>query len=146
MKKMKTRKVNICDICNVERAKQEKEYRAGTCYVKLSAVDESVGQIKRKGLIDSRYAALEPKEEINTEYMHIAIARCFPKFLKKYRTTINLQFETLTHFSIDWHDDTEVQEYVVDCIKTVDDEIRMLEQQIQLEKEQKRWYLEKMMI
>lgn len=143
---LNTRKINIYDICNVERAVSGKEYKAGTCFIKLSAVDESVGQIKDKGFIDQRYAVFEPKDEINTDYMFIAIERCFPEFLRRYRTTINLQFGTLKHFRIDWHDNEDAQKYVVENMKMIDDEISLLEKQIQLEKEQKRWYLKKMMI
>ena len=143
---LNTRKINIYDICNVERAVSGKEYKAGSCYIKLSAVDESVGQIKDKGLIDTRYAVFEPKDEINSDYMFIAIERCFSEFLKRYRTTINLQFEALKHFQIDWHDNEDVQKYVVENMKMINGEISLLEEQIQLEKEQKRWYLKKMMV
>lgn len=143
---LNTRKRNIYDICNVERAVSGKEYKAGSCYIKLSAVDESVGQIKDKGLIDQRYAVFEPKDEINTDYMFIAIGRCFPEFLRRYRTTINLQFGTLKHFQIDWHDNEDAQKYVVENMKMIDDEISLLEKQIQLEKDQKKWYLKKMMV
>ena len=143
---LNTKKINIYDICNIERAVAGKEYKAGTCFVKLSAVDESVGQIKEKGIIESRYAVFEPKKEINVEYMFIAIERCFPEFLRRYRTTINLQFGTLKHFQIDWHDSEEVQKYVVKNIKAINEELKMIEEQIKLEKEQKKWYLKKMML
>ena len=143
---LNTRKINIYDICDVERAVSGKEYKSGSCYIKLSSVDESVGQIKDKGLIYQRYAVFEPKDEINTDYMFIAIERCFPEFLRRYRTTINLQFGTLKHFQIDWHDNEDAQKYVVENMKMIDDEISLLKEQIQLEKEQKRWYLKKMMV
>ena len=143
---LNTRKINIYDICDVERAVSGKEYKAGSCYIKLSAVDESVGQIKDKGLIDQRYAVFEPKDEINTDYMFIAIERCFPEFLRRYRSTINLLFGTLKHFQIDRNDNVVAQKYVVENMKMIDDEISLLEEQIQLEKEQKRWYLKKMMV
>lgn len=142
---LNTKKVNIYDICNVERAVSGKEYKAGTCYIKLSAVDESVGQIQNSGFIDSRFAVFEPKETVNAQYLLIAIDRCFPEFLRRYRTTINLQFATLKHFMIDWHSDEETQKYVVRNIKVLDDEIKVLEQQINLEQQQKKWYLHKMM-
>ena len=87
----------------------------------------------------------EPKDGINTDYMFIAIERCFPEFLRRYRTTINLQFGTLKHFQIAWHDNEDTQKYVVQSIKVLDDEINTLEQQINLEQQQKKWYLHKMM-
>lgn len=144
--KMQCKKINVNEICNVERAVSGKTYKAGTCFIKLSAVDEFVGQIGEPGTIDSRYAALEPKADINTAYLYIAISRAFPDFLRQYRTTINLQFDTLKHFVIDWHDDEDAQAYVVVQIRTVDSAIEYLENMIDREKEMKRWYLSKMMV
>ena len=144
--KMQCKKINVNEICSVERAVSGKTYKAGTCFIKLSAVDEFVGQIGEPGQIDSRYAALEPKEEINTEYLFIAVSRAFPDFLRRYRTTINLQFDTLKHFIIDWHNDEDAQAYVVEQISTVDRAIEYWEKMIDREKEMKRWYLSKMMV
>ena len=144
--KMQCKKKNVNEICNVERAVSGKTYKAGTCFIKLSAVDDSVGQIREPGTIDSIYAALEPKADINTAYLYIAISRAFPDFLRQYRTTINLQFDTLKHFVIDWHDDEDAQAYVADQIGTVDSVIEYLENMIEREKEMKRWYLSKMMV
>ena len=68
---MQCEKITIIDICNVERAIPGKIYKAGSCYIKLSAVDEFVGQLKEPGEIDSRYAVLEPKKELNTAVLLI---------------------------------------------------------------------------
>ena len=143
---LQCRQIHITEICNIERAVTEKTYKAGSCYIKLSAVDDYVGQLQKPGAIDLRYAVLEPKEEINADYMYIAICRSFPEFLRKYRTTINLQFNTLKRFEIRWHDDREIQKYIVNALKTVEKEINLVEDQIEHEKEVKRWYLEKMMM
>lgn len=141
---MQCRQVNINEICNVERAVSGKIYKAGTCFVKLSASDEFVGQIREPGEIESRYAALEPKDSVNGAYLHIAVSRAFPGFLRRYRTTINLQFDTLEHFFVDWHDDKDAQDYIVSTVGMVGREIREIEKQIECEKEMKRWYLRKM--
>lgn len=144
--KLKCRKININKICIAERAVAGKMYKAGTCYIKLSAVDEFVGQIESSGEIESRYAALEPREGINADYLYIAISRAFPEFLRRYRTTINLQFDTLKNFEVYWHENVEQQNYVVEQIKLINDAIQMLEQQIECEKGMKKWYLSKMMV
>ena len=144
--KLKCRKININKICIAERAAAGKMYKAGTCYIKLSAVDEFVGQIESIGEIESRYAALEPREGINADYLYIAISRAFPEFLRRYKTTINLQFDTLRYFELDWHDDEKQQQYVVKQIARIDREIEILEQKIDNEKELKKWYLSKMMV
>lgn len=138
--------VNLQDLCTIERAKSGKIYRAGTCFVKLSAVDEFVGQLEAAGEIDSRYAAIEPKKEMNLKYLHIAINRKFPEFLRRYRTTINLQENTLKHFVIEWHDDERLQEKIVKEIDEIEREIKLIERQIDCEKEMKRWYLSELFI
>lgn len=143
---MKCRRANIAEFCMVERAVPGKVYRAGSCYIKLSAVDDSVGQLKTAGCIENRYAVLEPKANINVAYLYIAVSRAFPEFLRRYRTTINLQFDTLKHFEVDWHDSESCQEYVVRAIETVQMEINIIEKQIEQEKEVKRWYLEMMLV
>ena len=143
--KMQCRQIHITDLCKVERAVAGKVYPAGSCYIKLSAVDEFVGQLAEAGEIDSRFAVFEPKEKINAKYLHIAIERKFPEFLRRYRTTINLQFHTLKHFVLDWHEDKAAQDCVVKSMGMVDKEIRQIEKQIALEKEIKHWYLQKMM-
>ena len=137
---MHCREVPITELCNVERAETGKIYKSGSCYIKLSAVDEFVGQIKEAGTIDNRYAVMEPIGETNTDYMYIAIVRSFPEFLRRYRTTINLQFQALKNFTVIWHENEKEQQYVVETMK------KMVEEQIKEEKEIKRWYLGKMMI
>lgn len=144
--RMQCRRVNINEICKVERAVTGKNYKPGTCFVKLSAVDESVGQLKDGGILDSRYAALEPKCDVNTDYLYAAVERAFPEFLARYRTTINLQVDTLKHFELLWHEDEDAQAYVANAICVVNKEIRCIEEQIENEKKMKRWYLDKMMI
>lgn len=57
-----------------------------------------------------------------------------------------MQFNTLKHFEMCWHDDRETQKYIVNALKTVEKEINLVEDQIEHEKEVKRWYLSKMMI
>ena len=140
------RRKNIYELCNVERAVAGKLYKAGSCYIKLSAVDEFVGQLHSLGEIDTRYAVLEPKKEMNFAYLYIAICRSFPEFLAKYRTTINLQFKTLQHFEVYWHNEKDVQNHIVEAINKVDREVELIQNQISREKEVKRWYLAKMMV
>lgn len=144
--KIQCKQKNISDLCLVERAKPGKPYKSGTCYIKLSAVDEFVGQLQEAGEIDSRYAVFEPIGDLNAEYLYIAICRKFPEFLRRYRTTINLQADTLKHFVLDWHEDRETQREIVRMCNVIQREIDIVERQIAVEKEMKRWYLSEMMV
>ena len=139
-----TKRINLSEICTVERAIPGKTYKAGTCYIKLSAVDEEVGQIHEQGEISERYAAIEPKDDLNTDYLYIVINHDFPEFLRRYRTTINLQADALKHFTVNWHENDKEQAYIVESIKTVQKRIDQVKSQIDKEKEVKKWYMTKM--
>lgn len=140
----KNRVINITEACDFERAIDKKIYPAGSCYIKLSAVDEFVGQIDEPGYIDSRYCVFIPKDGVNTDYLFIAISRSFPKFLCKYRTTINLQIDVVSKFELDWHEEKEAQSYIVKAMKKIQKEIELTEMQIEREKNQKKYYLNNM--
>ena len=137
----KNRVINITKVCDFERAIDKKIYPIGSCYIKLSAVDEFVGQINDAGRIDSRYCVFIPKDGVNTDYLFIAISRSFPKFLCKYRTTINLQIDVVSKFELNWHEEKEVQSYIVKAMKKIQKEIELTEMQIEHEKNQKKYYL-----
>ena len=77
------RERNIRELCTVERAATGKKYKAGSCYVKLSAVDDFVGQIEAPGEIDSRFAVFEPLDGVDTEYLFLTVQRSFPDFLRR---------------------------------------------------------------
>lgn len=139
-----TKRINLSEICTVERAIPGKTYKAGTCYIKLSAVDEEVGQIHEQGEISERYAAIEPKDDLNTDYLYIVINHEFPEFLRRYRTTINLQADALKHFTVYWHENVKEQAYIVESIKTVQKRIDQVKSMIDKEKEVKKWYMTKM--
>ena len=138
--------IPISRVCTVERAVSGKIYREGTCFVKLSAVDEEVGQLKEAGKIESRYAALEPKEGVDPDYLLVTVENAFPEFLRKYRTTLNLQADTLEHFVIPWHKEQEARKYVVDCMRFINGNIDRANTMIEQEKQLKDWYLSKMMV
>lgn len=137
---------NIGELCTVERAAAGKKYKAGSCYVKLSAVDDFVGQIETPGEIDSRFAVFEPFDGVDTKYLFLTVQRSFPGFLRRYRTTINLQFDTLQHFTVRWHDDAETRRDIVEKQAAITREIQLVEAQIEREKQAKKWYLAKMFV
>lgn len=140
------RERNIRELCTVERAATGKKYKAGSCYVKLSAVDDFVGQIEAPGEIDSRFAVFEPLDGVDTEYLLLTVQRSFPGFLRRYRTTINLQFDMLQHFTVRWHDDAETRRDIVERQAAITREIQLVEAQIEREKQAKKWYLAKLFV
>lgn len=84
------------------------------------------------------------REDVAVTVERIKTECAFPDFLRKYRTTINLQFDTLNFFEIPWHEDRNMQQYVVNAFNVVNNEIQTISEQIEHEKQLKKWYLRKM--
>ena len=143
---MECQKKHIMELCRIERAIRGKKYKKGTLMIKLSAVDETVDQLERAGEIESRYAALEPLDGVDPDYLYITVCRSFPDFLRKHRTTINLKLEELKHLTLDWHKSDEAQRFMVEMMKVMDRELEEEERLISRAQEVKRWYLVKMMV
>lgn len=57
------KRVPVSDVCDIERGRTGKVYPSGTCYVALSATNDTVNQLKEPSEVDGRYAVLVPKDE-----------------------------------------------------------------------------------
>lgn len=113
-------RVPISRLCTVERAVNGKTYPKGTCYVTLSAAHDTVMQLTEDGPIESRYAALTPLENVDSDYLKIVIDRAFPRWLMAHRTGINLQFAELSTLTVEWHERKKDRRAVVENTRMVD--------------------------
>lgn len=121
MATMTARLVPITDVCEVERAKEGKTYPAGTCYVTLSAAHDTVLCLSEDGMIESRYAALIPRDGAEADYIKVVLDRAFPRWLESHRTGINLKFEELATLYVEWHDDRKQRREVVEASRRMDE-------------------------
>lgn len=121
MATMTARLVPITDVCEVERAKEGKTYQAGTCYVTLSAAHDTVLCLSEDGMIESRYAALIPRDGAEADYIKVVLDRAFPRWLESHRTGINLKFEELATLYVEWHDNRKQRREVVEASKRMDE-------------------------
>lgn len=133
---------NINDIADVERAVNGKIYQSGCTLMPLSAAQSSpLVYHGARGPVETRYAVIQPHEDVNPEYLFTIIERAYPRFKAKYMTTINMQFGQLKFLMVDYHPDRQTQEYVANMVR----QVFMLEEQerkiIEELKEQKRYYL-----
>jgi hypothetical protein len=118
---MTARLVPITDVCEVERAKEGKTYPAGTCYVTLSAAHDTVLCLSEDGMIESRYAALIPRDGAEADYIKVVLDRAFPRWLESHRTGINLKFEELANLYVEWHDNRKQRREVVEASRRMDE-------------------------
>ena len=121
METMTARLVPITDVCEVERAKEGKTYPAGTCYVTLYAAHDTVLCLSEDGMIESRYAALIPRDGAEADYIKVVLDRAFPRWLESHRTGINLKFEELATLYVEWHDNRKQRREVVEASKRMDE-------------------------
>lgn len=141
-----TRMVPITEICIVERAKADRTYPAGTCYVTLSAAHDTVMQIGEDGHIETRYAALVPRDGVDADYFKVVLDRAFPHWLAAHRTGINLQFGELATLSVEWHDSPETLSDVANAAKRLDELADMEQRTIDGLKELKQYLLLRMFV
>lgn len=141
-----TRMVPITEICIVERAKADRTYPAGTCYVTLSAAHDTVMQIGEDGPIETRYAAIVPRDGVDTDYLKIVLDRAFPHWLQSHRTGINLQFGELPSLCVEWHSSPDAQRDVVMAVKRLDGIAEMERKTVDSLKELKQFLLLRMFV
>ena len=121
METMTARLVPITDVCEVERAQEGKTYPAGTCYVTLYAAHDTVLCLSEDGMIESRYAALIPRDGAEADYIKVVLDRAFPRWLESHRTGINLKFEELATLYVEWHDNRKQRREVVEASRRMDE-------------------------
>lgn len=138
--------VPVSELCDVERAKAGKIYPAGTCYVTLSAAHDTVMRIDEPGEIETRYAAIVPRDGTDPDYLFIMLQRAFPRWLMAHRTGINLQFKELATLRVEWHTDEATRCVLVDECAALDHEAEMIEQRIETLKELKRYLMGTMFV
>lgn len=132
----------ITEIAEVERAVKGKIYPAGCTLIALSATKPEPEYKPAGGEIDTRYAVIIP-EKIEPEYLFEAVKWALPEFLYKHRTGINLQFSELKHLKVTVVS-KENQLVWVSAIKRLNDQINETEQEIEVLKDMKKFYLDGM--
>lgn len=132
----------ITEVAEVERAVKGKIYPAGCTLIALSATKPEPEYAPDSGEIDTRYAVIMP-QKIEPEYLFEAVKWALPEFLYKHRTGINLQFSELKHLKITVVS-RENQKAWVSAIKKLNDQIDETEQEIEVLKDMKKFYLDGM--
>ena len=132
----------IAEVAEVERAIKGKIYQAGCTLIALSATKPEPEYAPDSGEIDTRYAVIMPKR-IEPEYLFEAVKWALPEFLYKHRTGINLQFSELKHLKVTVVS-RENQQIWVSAIKKLNDQINETEQEIEVLKDMKKFYLDGM--
>ena len=137
--------LNIYDIADVERAVKGKRYKAGSTLIALSATKGDVEYLDNESEVDTRYAVVTPKIECFPYYIYISIQEAFPKYISKYLTGINLQYDNLKYLNITVHD-LETQSYIAKYFKMIDMSTTRTEKEIETIKDIKKNMLSSLIV
>lgn len=151
MNRNRYRSTSVCltDIADVDRAQKGKIYPAGTIYVQVSATpkytDEIWNILKQSGELPGKFAVIFPKIEIIPAYLVLALTRNTAEWQARYiGDAINISMELFKELKIIYHPDIEAQAEILRKISIVDKAIEFESQQVDLNKEAKGFFLQKM--
>ena len=139
------KRVRLTDIAAVERVKKGIVYKANTIFIQVSASKGQTIIIDNDMEMGTQYVSVIPKIDINAKYLKISIDNEMEQFLQKYQTGLNIQVDTFKHIYIYIHD-KETQEYIVNSLMAINQEIEQEEKEIQLYKSMKYYYLRNMFV
>lgn len=128
---METKRMKLLDICDIERVKKDKLYKAGTILIQVSATKDGNIQLLEEDIeAETKFVAVTATKDIDSLYLYEVIKMEFPRFLHKYKSGINLQMETFKYFTLQIHDRKEQKE-IAEVLRSINDlmgmEIEMIE-------------------
>lgn len=139
--------VKLTDIADIVRGDNKTSYQAGTCYFYLSATDRQVHYCAQNEVLSDRCAIILPKEKCNLTYLLIVLEEFTPEFMHKYvGQAINLSFQQLEKFELNYHSDYAVQEWVVEQLRPVREAMEHEKRMIEQVRQFKKYMLSKMFI
>lgn len=133
------------EIAEIERAKKDKLYPKGSTLIQISATKGEVFILKEKSIVDTKYAVIIPIAGVNHKYLNIVIDMSIDKFLNKYKTGLNIQFEDIRKMEVYLHD-IDTQKAVVNIIEHIEKEMEIVSKEIETYNNIKNTMLSKMLI
>ena len=112
--------VPILDLVNIERAKAEKVYKAGSTLIQVSATKGQVLFLEEDSEVAPKYAVLEPKDITDGAYLYYVIQNFLPDFLVRYQTDMNIQLDIFKFFEVGYHLQKETRDYIANSFMVID--------------------------
>jgi len=140
------KKILVSEAATVERAQKGKTYPAGTYIIPLSGVNRAVCVVLMAPReVDRRFVCIVFKDDMNPYYLAGIMDREIDKFLHRYSTGINLQFEMiLKYFEIEIHTDKATRDTIGEMLRKAGVLIEQEAQAIDKLKQRKKWHLRHM--
>lgn len=137
------KEIKLTDIVDIERAKKGKMYDAGCVIIQVSATDGQIYVLNEIQEVETKYAVIIPKKDVNGFYLKAAIEKELPKFLHQNQTGMNLQMDSFNTLKIKLHN-RETRDYIEKILKKYDDGLEKEREIIDELKDMKKYYLANM--
>lgn len=116
----------------------------------MSACKKNTEQIwyitKTEGHLEDKYAVIRPRIAVIPKYFVIALENVTEEWMARYvGTNINISMDLFRHLRVAYHPDITDQHRVLALLNPIQDSISEIEERIELERQAKEWFLEKML-
>lgn len=110
---MKLKMTPLLDVATVEeRAISNKVYPAHSITLQISATRGQLHFLTNPSTIESHYAVIVPKPNINPRYLYECLKMNITCFLQRYQEGLNFRAHNLKYMILPIHQDAETQEII----------------------------------
>lgn len=101
--------IPILELCDFERVKKGKVYKAGTVYIQLSATDGQVRYLTEDKELEEKYGVFVPKSDnVPSRYLFYALEYELPHFLARYQAGMNINPDIFKYLKINYFTDEAI--------------------------------------
>lgn len=137
--------VKLEDVAEYGRAKQGHVYPRGATTLQISASRGQLDYLDYPREVATKYVVIIPQAGINPRYFNYAMQKNIDVFMRKYATGINIQENEVGRFPIEVHN-TDTQQAVVKLLEYLDEQERIIQDEIDGLTKTKKAMLSMMMI
>ena len=141
----KTHIISLMDVCEFERSRKGKVYKAGTITIQVSATRGQMSFMESDGNVEPKDGAFTVTDKgIYPKYLYYVMRLAMPHFLERFQTGLNINPEIFKMMRLKVHTDQSTQKTIVNIL----DRFEMLdsakEQATERLKDVKKYHLENM--
>lgn len=141
----KTHIISLMDVCEFERSRKGKVYKAGTITIQVSATRGQMSFMETDGNVEPKDGAFTVTGKgIYPKYLYYVMRLAMPHFLERFQTGLNINPEIFKMMRLKVHTDQSTQKTIVNIL----DRFEMLgsakEQATERLKDVKKYHLENM--
>lgn len=141
----KTHIISLMDVCEFERSRKGKIYRAGTITIQVSATRGQMSFMETDGNVEPKDGAFAVTGKgIYPKYLYYVMRLAMPHFLERFQTGLNINPEIFKMMRLKVHTDQSTQKTIVNILDRFEMLDNAKEQATERLKDVKKYHLENM--